>query len=214
MIEDWSEENIKQNCPHCDLHSQAFEYSLKTTENFTVVCDANPIVEGHLLIIPKKHYSCIGEYPRPIFEEFSELDREVSIFLTKEYGECASFEHGIFGQTVFHSHVHYLPLQSTALDIIPEGEKEIQKLEALTDLKEMYEKEGGYLYFAIGGNRWTVNKALATPRFFRDRFAKALHHPERGNWKEIRATPELHKLSKLLNENTITKWNLTLLPNN
>jgi hypothetical protein len=43
-----------------------------------------------------------------------------------------------------------------------------------------------YLFFSIGNKMWVVDTNIGKPRFFRDRFAIALHHPERGNWKEMR----------------------------
>ena len=57
-MEDLSEKAIKKNCPHCDLSSQAFRYPLEQTKDFYLVVDSHPIVEGHILIISKKH---IGE---------------------------------------------------------------------------------------------------------------------------------------------------------
>ena len=186
MPEDWSEENIKKNCPHCDRTSPTFDYFLEETGAFWVTCDPNPIVEGHILVIPKKHLSCVGEYSEAVFQEFSGIDGKISGFLRKTYGVCSSFEHGKLGQTVFHSHVHYLPFQGNALDIVPEGNDRLTQLKSLSNPKSLYEKSGGYLYFSTEDGAWIVDPSLAAPRFFRDRFASALGRPERGNWKDAR----------------------------
>lgn len=205
-MEDLSEEAIKINCPHCNLNSQAYTYLLEQTDNFSIVCDANPIREGHILIIPKKHVSCIAEYPENVYKEFLELNSKVSEFIFKEYGSVSSFEHGVFGQTVFHSHVHYMPFNGKPADIVYEGDEKLKKIEDLADLKAFFKKDGGYLFFSIGTNLWVVDSSIAAPRFFRDRFAKALNRPERGNWKEMRANKQLLEKSGIDGRNTQLKW--------
>src|SRR5690349_6416976 len=129
-----SEEEIRRNCPHCDSSSQAFTFPLLETANFRVVCDVHPIVEGHVLIIPKKHVSCIGEYTEALLGEFLELYKKFSVFLTREYGNVSSFEHGVFGQTVFHSHVQMMPFGENPIQIVPEGLDKIHAIESLFDL--------------------------------------------------------------------------------
>ena len=173
-MEDFSEKAIKKNCPHCDLSSQAFRYPLEQTKDFYLVVDSHPIVEGHILIIPKPHVSCIGAYPQQLFEDFIKLNSKVSEFLLREYRTVSSFEHGIFGQTVFHSHIHYLPFKGKPTDIVSEGNQYLKKLNNLSDLRSLIRKEKGYLFFSINRNLWAVDKSLTAPRFFRDRFARAL----------------------------------------
>ena len=204
-MEDFSEQAIKEKCPHCDTTSQAFKYTLEQTDNFFVVCDANSIVEGHILIIPKEHVSCIAEYSDELFKEFLELNNKVSKFLLDEYGSVSSFEHGIFGQTVFHSHIHYLPFKGKETDIVSEANK-LEKINDLTELKNLFKKDNGYLFFSIGDDLFSVNVDIAAPRFFRDRFAIALGRPERGSWKEMRANPELSKKAEKDCLNAQEKW--------
>jgi len=68
MSEDFSEENIKKDCPYCDINSSALRYILEKTKYFYVVCDHNPLIEGHILIISKKHSACVGELRGLCFE--------------------------------------------------------------------------------------------------------------------------------------------------
>ena len=205
-MEDLSEKVIKANCPHCDPFSQAFRYPLETTEDFYIVCDSHPIVEGHILIIPKIHISCIAEYPQNLSEKFIQLNSKIIKFLLKEYKKVSSFEHGNFGQTVFHSHVHYLPFQGLANDIVPEGKQYLIKFNDLSELIPLYKKEKGYLFFSINQEFWSVDKNIAAPRFFRDRFAKALGRPERGNWKKMHLDESLSKQAELDALKTQKSW--------
>ena len=205
-MNDFSEEDIKKNCPHCNINSQAFNFILEKTKYFYIVCDGHCLIEGHILIIPKRHISCIAEYSKQEFNEFIKLNSKVSKFLLREYKSVSSFEHGVFGQTVFHSHIHYLPFDGKPFDIVNEGKSKLRKLGKLIELKNHFKKDGGYLFFSIGNNKWTVSIDIATPRFFRDRYAIALGRPERGNWKIMHLNKELMNKSNYENLQVMKKW--------
>lgn len=205
-MNDLSEKEIKKNCPHCHLESQAFSYILEKTKYFYIVCDSHPLIEGHILIIPKRHVSCIAEYLNDEFTEFTYLNNKVSTFIYKEYKFVSSFEHGIFGQTVFHSHVHYLPFNGKPTDIIPEGMKKLTELATIKTLKTLFRKNDGYLFFSISNKKWSVSVDISAPRFFRDRFAMALGKPERGNWKTMHVNNTLMDEAVKENQSVIKKW--------
>lgn len=180
-----------EDCPHCYSDSFALKYPLYETENFRVVCDVHPIVEGHILIIPKEHLSCVGEYSQELFDEFVDLYKKTSHFLINSYGFVSSFEHGKIGQTVFHSHMHLVPYNGDPEDIIKEGKENIRSISDLNSLREAYRKDGKYLFFSIGKDMWLVDLKLGALRFFRDRFATAFGNPERGDWKEMERDMEI-----------------------
>lgn len=205
-MEDLSEQSIRQNCPHCNTHSQAFLYPLKETNNFHIICDGHPLVEGHILIIPKQHLSCVGEYPDYLFKEFIKLNKKVSQFLKKEYGSVSSFEHGIFGQTVFHSHIHYLPFKGKSVDIVPENK--LSQISDLSELKILFKKDKGYLFFSLENKLMSVDTNLTAPRFFRDRFAIALGREERADWKSMHNNQKLMQEAQKESESIQRKWKL------
>jgi diadenosine tetraphosphate (Ap4A) HIT family hydrolase len=207
-----SEPAVREECPHCDTSSSAFRYPLAETAGFHVVCDAHPLTEGHILVIPREHVSCIGAYAAPLFEEFLDVHAQVEAFLASHYGAVATFEHGRYGQTVFHSHLHLLPFSGRPEDVVPEGPEKLTPLDALSDLRAAYERAGGYLYFSLGRNGWLVDLDLAAPRFFRDRFAAALGRPERGNWKSFADAEALLMLADAENASVQRKWRLSEEP--
>lgn len=194
------------DCPHCDPASFALKYPLEITNNFYAVCDVHPLIRGHILIIPKVHISCVGEYPGDILMELQLLYDKAFLFIKKTFGSVASFEHGAIGQTVFHSHVHILPFSGKASDIITEGESRIKPLHSLFDLKEVFEKDKGYLFFSIDEKMYVADKILGAPRFFRDRFAKALGVPERGNWKTMQSDAALMLKADQEIKDLLTAW--------
>lgn len=210
-MDKFSDEQILKNCPHCDPQSFGLKHLLKETANFRIVCDVHPLTEGHILIIPKLHISCVGAYSEKLYQEFLNLYLYVSKFIGNQYGSVSSFEHGNTAQTVFHSHVHLFPFVGPKEMVIPEGKKYLTAIKSLSELKIIFNNSNKFLFFSIGDNKWVVDTSLSAPRFFRDRFAKALGCPERGNWKIMhknktlmqQATGEINKLQK--------KWKKVLI---
>ncbi|MBI2010432.1 MAG: HIT family protein [Candidatus Chisholmbacteria bacterium] len=196
----------RPDCPHCNSASLALERSLKETENFRVVCDVHPLTEGHLLIIPKQHISCMGAFSKTLFVEFDKLYQLFSRFISRTYGSVSSFEHGIIGQTVFHAHVHVLPYHGQSETIIPEDKDKLTSIQDLTEVKNAFRREDKYLVFSIADSFWLVDTHLGVPRFFRDRFAQALGHPERGNWKQMRENKTLMQQASVEITKVKTKW--------
>ena len=47
---------------------------------------------------------------------------------------------------------------------------------------------------------------LAVPRFFRDRFAKVLNRPHRGNWKEMHVKENGHSEPETEARKTKERW--------
>ena len=182
---------MQTHCPHCSPDAPALAHFLEETPHFRVVCDAHPITEGHLLIIPKKHISCIGACDGETFQEFRGLYNQWSERIRTIYGTVHSFEHGVIGQTVFHAHVHLLPYAGTPGSIVPEGRAHFTKMRDLSELRQRFAQDGHYLFFSIGKDQWFVDTSLGVPRFFRDRFALALGRPERGNCKIMHENKKL-----------------------
>lgn len=172
-----------------------------------IVCDAHPLVEGHVLIVPKKHYSCIGEYPDILLEEFKNIYEKVSRFIDGNYGPVCGFEHGKVGQTVFHSHVHLLPCKCKETDIIFEGPDKLKEINDFKNLKTIFENDGQYLFFSVSGDKYVVDCSIGAPRFFRDRFANALDCSERADWKEMHSHRTLMQEAEIENASLISKWN-------
>ena len=95
-------------------------HPLFADDSFLIVCDVHPLIEGHILIIPKKHISCMGALDKLQFELYEKIYDKVNRFIRKKYGAVGAFEHGITGQTVFHAHTHVLPFARSIDEVIPE----------------------------------------------------------------------------------------------
>jgi diadenosine tetraphosphate (Ap4A) HIT family hydrolase len=203
---DFSEESIGNNCPNCTRDSDHFGYPLYETANFFVACDQHPLVAGHVLILPKQHLSCIAEYPDALHKDFLVEYDKIKAFVKQEFGAVSTFEHGKFGQSVFHSHVHLIPFSGEPEDIVPEGERHLSPIDDLLQLKDAFAKDGGYLFFSIGDRKWIVDPSLQMPRFFRDRVAVALNKSARGDWKKMHEDAATMAEARRENAYTQQKW--------
>ena len=184
----------KEQCAHCK-NGIGLKYVLNSSKNFWIVCDAHPLIEGHILIIPKEHISCMGALNEKDFEKYKELYAKVLLFLQKNYGNVGIFEHGRMGQTVFHAHTHFLPFNKSIEKIVPENNS-VKTIFKIDELKTEFRDKGNYLFVALNNQKWLVNIDIGYTEFFRTRFANLLNVSKRGNWKKAEAN---EKLMNILN---------------
>jgi diadenosine tetraphosphate (Ap4A) HIT family hydrolase len=195
-----------ENCLFCDPTSDTYKWQLYESDKFRVICDGHPLTEGHLLIVPKDHISCVGAFSEETLMEFRQIYNMFSAFISRTYKSLSTFEHGVFGQTVFHSHVHILPFSGGAHQIIPEGTGYLKPLNEFAILSDELHANKGYLFFSIGQPKWLVDVSIAEPRFFRDRFASALGRPELADWKSVHNNAAIMSQFSSRNDNTIRLW--------
>lgn len=86
---------------------------INETDNFFAFLDVAPLVEGHTLIIPKKHFKTILDLPNSLAPELMDFIKKTSLKLMKEYNvEGFNLINNAFssaGQIVDHVHFHILP---------------------------------------------------------------------------------------------------------
>ncbi|GAC1361787.1 MAG: hypothetical protein NVS2B12_14460 [Ktedonobacteraceae bacterium] len=131
------------NCAFCQLDSIA-TYMLKETANFRIIADHAPLVEGHLLIVPKQHYACYGTVPAELDDELLALKQEVRLFFIQYYAQPVYWEHGVFRQTVFHAHLHCFPFGES--DYTPDPQRQWRSVHSQTDIRDWYHNHGHYFY--------------------------------------------------------------------
>ncbi len=139
-------ELFRADCAFCQRSTIA-SYILKETQNLYLVADHAPLVEGHILIIPKSHYACYGVVPATFDAELFALKSEVHHFFEQYYHPAVFWEHGVFHQTVFHAHLHCFPFG--ALDAKQHDVCERLSAETLQNqemLRTWYASKGQYFY--------------------------------------------------------------------
>lgn len=137
--------------PHPDSHCvfcahDTLDVVLARTEHFLVIADHAPLAEGHLLIVPRAHYACYGALPLELDDEARGLRERATRFLTDIYRAPIFFEHGIFRQTVFHAHLHALPLGAASPGLADEVGRIGQPAPTPDALRAWYAEKGHYFY--------------------------------------------------------------------
>lgn len=78
-------------------------------ENYLAFLDIKQDVEGHTLLIPKKHFRWVWDVED--YAGYFEKAREVALFL-KEKHKASWIEMKVMGNLVPHAHIHLIPHQA------------------------------------------------------------------------------------------------------
>lgn len=132
----------REDCPFCIR--QDLRNILAESPSFFLLADHAPLIEGHILLVPKAHYSCYGTVPLELEQEFLDMKVRAAAFLRQTYRAPVFFEHGIFRQTVFHAHLHCFPFGSLQLDLAAYHPSPAPHIE---DVRRWYAEKGQYFYF-------------------------------------------------------------------
>jgi bis(5'-adenosyl)-triphosphatase len=120
-------EQIHQNCIFC--RKEIIRESYCTTSRFSAIYNIAPILPGHSLIIPNKHYESLFELSNDELSEMMVFARKITAVL-KTVFNCDGFDWTIqdgvsAGQTVPHLHLHIVPRKPHDL---PESNKWYSKI--------------------------------------------------------------------------------------
>ncbi len=86
-------------------------YKVAETDNCLAFLDVNPVVEGHVLCIPKKEVDYIFDLDDELFVELHRFSRKVAKGLKKTC-PCIKVGVAVVGIDVPHTHIHLMPLNN------------------------------------------------------------------------------------------------------
>lgn len=184
-----------------------------STENFVVFPSLGQIVEGYLLISPKKHYISLAQMPNSFYDELTNLQEKVKEILTKNYSKPIFFEHGPFsrkekaGCCIEHAHLHAVPTNVSILEEVVEHfpAKIIKSFSELpSNSSYLFLEENNEKYFC------SINTVLP-PQYLRQILAVKLGVPEKWDWREYLRIKELQNTIKRLNSQAINPTNHTFV---
>ena len=99
-------------CKFCDLIKEKREICIVyENEDMMAFLDNDPINEGHILLVPKKHYLDVDELPNELLIEIMDMSKKIVKALKKIYapnGYSIMQNGGIFND-VGHFHLHIFP---------------------------------------------------------------------------------------------------------
>ena len=102
------------DCIFCKIVSQAIPATvIHEDDEVLVFMDIGPIIKGHALVIPKKHYDAVGETPDEILAKLhitAKRIAQVQMNALEADGVNILQNNGIAaGQEVPHVHIHVIP---------------------------------------------------------------------------------------------------------
>lgn len=103
-----------ENCVFCNMAvGKVFTKKIYENDNFFSIPDANPIVDGHTLVIGKKHFENILELPNSQGPELLDCIKKTAIkLIEKKKGDAFNVINNNLeaaGQIVNHVHFHIIP---------------------------------------------------------------------------------------------------------
>ena len=132
-------------CVFCTREEQPA--ALFETASLFAMPDKFPMLPGHTLLIAREHLPCYAAAPDPVTRELEEAALRVRRFLERAYGSpVLLFENGIAGQTVFHAHLHLIPVPIVALstDVLAHGD--LVPVEVWPDVRTYFACHCSYRY--------------------------------------------------------------------
>lgn len=88
-------------------------YKIAENERFFAFLDINPIVKGHVLVIPKAEVDKIFEVPDEYLQEWLLFARPIAKAIEKAFS-CNRCGLSVIGLEVAHAHMHLVPINSAA----------------------------------------------------------------------------------------------------
>ena len=85
-------------------------YKIVENDKFLAFLDVFPLVEGHVLVVPKQEIDYFFELPNDLLSEINIFAKEVAKMIEKAI-PCERIGVAIIGLEVPHAHVHLVPLQ-------------------------------------------------------------------------------------------------------
>ncbi len=130
-----------ENCIFCKMVSGEIScFELYNDNVVKAFLDINPVSDGHLLVVPKKHYENIFVIPNEILAKINQVCKKMAL-LCKEKLEATGVN--ILNasgksaqQSVFHLHFHVVPrYDNDGLDLWFHG-----KSKSLAEVKDIQQK--------------------------------------------------------------------------
>ena len=100
------------DCIFCKIIKKEIESKIVYEDEIVIAfMDINPVCDGHILVIPKKHYETVFDLPEDVLSHMFKVANKIgkkAMAVTGENGLSLSFNYGD-KQMVKHVHLHILP---------------------------------------------------------------------------------------------------------
>ena len=86
-------------------------FKIKEDENFFAFLDINPLVEGHVLVVPKKEVDKLFDVEDEILSKAFLFAKPIAKAIEKAF-DCNRCGMSVLGLEVPHAHIHLIPINS------------------------------------------------------------------------------------------------------
>lgn len=86
-------------------------FKIKEDENFFAFLDINPLIEGHVLVIPKKEVDKLFDVEDEILSNALLFAKPIAKAIEKAF-DCKRCGMSVLGLEVPHAHIHLIPINS------------------------------------------------------------------------------------------------------
>ncbi|MDC0338840.1 HIT family protein [Flavobacteriales bacterium] len=113
-------------------------YKVSEDENFLAFLDVNPLVKGHVLVIPKQEVDYIFDLEDDLLSGLNLFAKKVAIKM-KRVLPCERIGVTVIGLEVPHAHIHLIPINSIADMDFSKPKKKFDSLELENIAKSILE---------------------------------------------------------------------------
>lgn len=165
-----------------------FQDIIYNGSSFFVKPDISPIVENHILVIPKEHIFCMNDLSIDKLDEFNSIKRRIIQLFQKDKKGYIFFEHGCCNEKesgsacIHHAHTHAIPVSiDTERDIV----KKVLSILGTPSYDSSVVK--GIPYLSIEST--SMDTTLYWPdivyrsQFFRIIISEVTGNPQRARWQ-------------------------------
>jgi len=170
-----------------------FNTTILESEHFKVIPSIGSIVEGWLLLIPKKHYISLCNLEVELFDELEILTQKTNSLLEQTFKkEVIIFENGaiedktLIGCGVDYAHLHFVPISLDIKNIIDkkyDSKLQWEKINNLRDIKFRGNKSP-YYYIQNSKEKLYTNVEIAYSQIIRKGIANYVGKPLMFDWKK------------------------------
>ena len=114
-------------------------HKIAEDDKFYSFLDINPLVKGHVLVIPKQEIDYIFDMPDDDLAEMIVFAKHIAVAIKKAF-PCIKVGMAVLGLEVRHAHIHLVPMQSEK-DLIFSNSKLKLTNEELAEIAAKIRKE-------------------------------------------------------------------------
>lgn len=185
-------------CSELELRTSAWNQPLFESPNFVALPSLGALVEGWVLLIPKRHFISFGAVPASMLAEMNEFKGFLCSVLSQCYGTATAFEHGpsaagrTVGCGVDHAHLHLVPLLFDLLaevsPFLPSGVRWANA--RIEECQDAYSRGQDYLYLEqpICSGRIVTHDKFES-QLFRRAIATRIGVRDQYNWRVYEQLP-------------------------